>query len=195
MNPLRQNHKSRHLLLVISLHPENPANPTGIREEQAKDYFQTLSLSQNWELKHDYIYLSISAGGERWAQDKANKRRVRDLRRGFYKRKQCTKPDLILISGKFTALEFRRALEDMMWKRSTVSQLYRCNFEDTIPRQVITPSWTAPVKLIPNLGYFGCESIRKARLPESYWGRMHLEVSKEMATIDENLRLQGEHWL
>jgi hypothetical protein len=192
MNPQRQSYKSRNLLLVVSLRPDDPANPTGIREKEAKDFFENLCVSQNWDYKHDYIYLSTSAGGERWAQDKANKRRVRDLRRGFSKRMQFTKPDLILISGKFTALEFCRALKDLMWSRSTVSQLYRCNFEDTLPRKIITPSWNSPVKLIPNLGFFGCESIRRARLPTSYWGRMLVDVRKEITSIDKRLKVLGD---
>lgn len=192
MNSTTHNYKYRRLLLSINLHPIDRANETGIRLDEATDYLDTLCTLKEWDYKNDYIYLSTSAGGERWAQEKVNKRRVQDLRRGFFKRMQYIEPDLILVSGKFTALELCRACKDLMWKRSTVSQLYRCNFNDLKPRAMVTPSWTAPTMLVPNFGYYGCDTIRRSRLPEGYWARMDMEVRRQMDLIEETERLRAD---
>lgn len=136
-----------------------------------------IAAVNGWAFRHETVFNSAKAGGDRWCKKRENRRQVRRFQDNLWHRLSYHEPDVVLVSGLQTARQFCAALRDHVARESTIKDLYQLDYRHTESRYaVLVGGHRIRVRLCPDLAWYGCEVASRSKLPEGTWGRLLHDV-------------------
>lgn len=145
-------------------------------------------------MRFDYVFNDENAGGETWAKKHATKIQLKRFRDNLQHRYFYHEPDFVLISGRYAALEFLRALR---WSKrlhgtSTLKELYRTTYKDTKTRTIETFGRSIKCRLCTDLSWWGEDKIRTKNLPYEVWGKLFYDLGCYLSGDHNHVEVRAE---
>lgn len=186
---------SHKLLLIICLQPFSAKTKGETRFNKLLSDLNDICHITHYKFAVDYVYPTSNGGGQTWAKDSKNEPRVRQYRANLRHRLERVKPDLILVSGRHTAIELNRILKPIEERGSQLKGLYRREFSELRALEIKTLMWSSPALMTPCLGHYGQSKIRQTSLPDLYWETLFMQILirlQDLPGAQHNLEAKAE---